>query len=216
MADASAAHGDWHTFDTTVRPFISKHCLDCHDETNKGDVRLDRFADESSLVKELATIDRAAGMLRKHAMPPRKKSQPSEEEVAPVLGWMNAFIARMDRELPPNPGRMVIRRLNRAEYNNTVRDLLGVDFHPADDFPPDDTGFGFDNIGATLSMNPTLMEKYLAAAEKEKAQATAKLGNEAFLAKAPDHVVDKIRGRLAKAEDDIARLAAQLERLPQA
>jgi Protein of unknown function (DUF1587) len=83
----------------------------------------------------------------------------------------------MDRELPPNPGRVVIRRLNRAEYNNTVRDLLGVDFHPADDFPPDDTGFGFDNIGETLSMNPTLMEKYLSAAEK--VARTAVFGTEA-------------------------------------
>jgi hypothetical protein len=149
-----------------VRPFFAKYCLDCHDETKKGDVRLDRFLDERGLIAGMGDIDRAAGMLRKHAMPPRKKSQPGEEEVGPVLGWMEGFIARMDRELPPNPGRVVIRRLNRGEYNNTVRDLLGVDFHPADDFPPDDTGFGFDNIGATLSMNPTLMEKYLAAAEK--------------------------------------------------
>ena len=60
------------------------------------------------------------------------------------------------------------------------------------------------------------LAKDLAAAEKEKAQAKAKLGNEAFLAKAPDHVVEKIRGRLAKADEDIARIAAQLERLPQA
>jgi hypothetical protein len=165
-ADAPAASPDRQSFDKIVRPFFAKYCFDCHDETAKGDVRLDRFGDESSLIQGLDAIDRAAGMLRKHAMPPRKKEQPSAEEVAPVQAWMNAFIARMDRELPPNPGRVVIRRLNREEYNNTVRDLLGVDFHPADDFPPDDTGYGFDNIGATLSMNPTLMEKYLAAAEK--------------------------------------------------
>ena len=60
---------------------------------------------------------------------------------------------------------MTIRRLNRAEYNNTIRDLIGVDFHPADDFPSDDVGYGFDNIGDVLSMPPILMEKYLAAAE---------------------------------------------------
>ena len=60
---------------------------------------------------------------------------------------------------------MTIRRLNRAEYNNTIRDLVGVDFHPADDFPSDDVGYGFDNIGDVLSMPPILMEKYLAAAE---------------------------------------------------
>ena len=60
---------------------------------------------------------------------------------------------------------MTIRRLNRAEYNNTIRDLIGIDFHAADDFPSDDVGYGFDNIGDVLSMPPILMEKYLAAAE---------------------------------------------------
>ena len=59
-----------------------------------------------------------------------------------------------------------MRRLNRAEYNNTVRDLVGVDLKPADDFPQDDTGYGFDTIGAVLSVPPVLMEKYLAAAER--------------------------------------------------
>ena len=64
-----------------------------------------------------------------------------------------------------DPGRVTIRRLNRTEYNNTIRDLIGIDFHPADDFPSDDVGYGFDNIGDVLSMPPILMEKYLAAAE---------------------------------------------------
>ena len=61
---------------------------------------------------------------------------------------------------------MTIRRLNRAEYNNTIRDLMAIDFHPADDFPTDDVGEGFDNIAAVLSLSPILMEKYLAAAEQ--------------------------------------------------
>ena len=65
-----------------------------------------------------------------------------------------------------DPGRVTIRRLNRAEYNNTIRDLCGVDFKPADDFPADDVGYGFDNIGDVLSFPPILLEKYLAAADK--------------------------------------------------
>ena len=68
--------------------------------------------------------------------------------------------------MKPDPGRVTARRLNRVEYNNTVRDLLGVDFKPAADFPADDSGYGFDNIGDVLSLSPVLMEKYLAAAEK--------------------------------------------------
>jgi hypothetical protein len=68
--------------------------------------------------------------------------------------------------IKPDPGRVTARRLNRAEYNHTVRDLLGVDLRPADDFPQDDSGYGFDNIGDVLSLSPVLMEKYLASAER--------------------------------------------------
>src|SRR5205823_6106219 len=70
-----------------------------------------------------------------------------------------------------DPGRVTIRRLNRVEYNNTIRDLVGIDFHAADDFPSDDVGYGFDNIGDVLSMAPILMEKYLDAAERIVAKA---------------------------------------------
>jgi hypothetical protein len=65
-------------------------------------------------------------------------------------------------DTPKDPGRVTVRRLNRAEYNNTVRDLLGVDLKPADEFPADDVGYGFDNIGDVLSVQPILLEKYLA------------------------------------------------------
>ena len=61
---------------------------------------------------------------------------------------------------------MLARRLNRTEYNNSVRDLLGVHSQPADDFPPDDSAFGFDNIAQALSISPSLMEKYLATADR--------------------------------------------------
>ena len=71
----------------------------------------------------------------------------------------------------PNSGRVTLRRLNREEYNNSVRDLFGVDFRPADDFPSDDVGYGFDNIGDVLSISPLLMEKYLDAAETISEQA---------------------------------------------
>ena len=67
---------------------------------------------------------------------------------------------------PPDPGRVTARRLNRTEYNNTIRDLLGVDLRPADDFPQDDSGYGFDNIADVLSLSPVLMEKYMSAAER--------------------------------------------------
>src|SRR5262249_59143596 len=72
---------------------------------------------------------------------------------------------KLDCGKTPNVGRVTVRRLNRSEYNNTIRDLLGVDFQPAADFPNDDVGYGFDNIGDVLSTTPLLFERYLAAAE---------------------------------------------------
>ena len=83
-----------------------------------------------------------------------------------VTAWIEREFQRADAALPPEPGRVTARRLNRAEYNNTVRDLLGVDLRPADDFPQDDSGYGFDNIADALSTSPVLMERYLKAAER--------------------------------------------------
>ena len=96
-------------------------------------------------------------------MPPAtRKDRPNEAERALIERWIETEVFRYDPERP-DPGRVTIRRLNRQEYNNTVRDLMQVNFKPADDFPPDDTGYGFDNIGDVLSLSPLLLEKYLAA-----------------------------------------------------
>src|SRR5262249_20632361 len=103
--------------------------------------------------------------------------RPDPTELNTVLHWIAGEVGgsdkpsestagRGDRPSESNPGRVTARRLNRTEYNNTVRDLLGADFHPAHDFPQDDSGYGFDNIGDVLSLSPVLMEKYLSAAEK--------------------------------------------------
>src|SRR5437660_9601661 len=98
-------------------------------------------------------------------MPPENKPQPSPAERDLITRWVSAFFFPCDCN-HPDPGRVTIRRLNRAEYNNTIRDLLGVKFQPANDFPADDSGYGFDNIGDVLSLSPLLLEKYVGAAEK--------------------------------------------------
>ena len=99
-------------------------------------------------------------------MPPLEEEQPAEEQRQAVAAWIEQDLERIDRETPPDPGRVTARRLNRTEYNNTVRDLLGVDPRPADDFPQDDAGYGFDNIADVLSLSPVLMEKYMTAADR--------------------------------------------------
>jgi hypothetical protein len=147
-----------------VLPFLTRHCFECHTDKKSGGVRLDQFQDQQSLTKGFATLDRVQVVLRKQAMPPRKRPQPTADAVKPVLAWLEGFSERMERA--SRLDRVTMRRLNRAEYNNTIRDLLGVDFKPGDDFPADVPAHGFDNVGSIQSVSPVLVEKYLAAAEK--------------------------------------------------
>src|SRR6185437_5657998 len=95
-----------------------------------------------------------------------ERPRPKVEEIEAFLAAVNGIFAKHDGAARPDPGRVTIRRLNRVEYNNTIRDLVGVDFQPADDFPADDSGYGFDDIGDVLTLPPVLFERYLAAAEK--------------------------------------------------
>ena len=119
-----------------------------------------------ALAEVSAGVKRAVEKLRTGSMPPAGLPRPKQADVDAVIKWMVAAVVRADDQTKPNPGRVTAHRLNRAEYNNTVRDLLGVDIRPADEFPQDDSGYGFDNIGDVLSMSPVLMERYLTAADK--------------------------------------------------
>jgi hypothetical protein len=161
---AASPTAKWDEFHKTVQPFLSKHCYECHGvDDAENDLRLDLFHDEASLDAGSAKLEKALDKLKSHKMPPRDEPQPAEAEVAPVVAWLQTNLAG-DPSAPINPGRVTIRRLNRAEYNNTLRDLLAIDFRPADGFPSDDAGYGFDNNGDVLSLAPVLMEKYLASA----------------------------------------------------
>ncbi len=99
-------------------------------------------------------------------MPPADhEPRPAASEAAALVRWIDQAVFDLDCERMRDPGHVTTRRLNRAEYNNTIRDLLGIPLRPADDFPSDDVGNGFDNMGDVLSLSPLLLEKYLAAAE---------------------------------------------------
>ena len=153
-------------FRSSVAPLLVKYCTSCHGQTKaKGGLNLAAFADERSARSQRKTWERVREYVEGGVMPPEDRPQPSGEEVARLTQWIKVITKPEDCARTFDPGRVTIRRLNRTEYNNTVRDLFGIDFHPADDFPSDDVGYGFDNIGDVLSMPPILMEKYLAAAE---------------------------------------------------
>src|SRR6267143_963838 len=165
------------TFEKAVQPFFANHCYVCHnDERQTGDLSLEPFKTAASLSKDRATMKLILDKLNAGAMPPAKMPRPKPEDVSVVTQWLSHLLAaEAGKRAAPvaaakseemNVGHVTARRLNRVEYDNTVRDLLGVDLHPSDNFPQDDSGYGFDNIGDVLSLSPVLMEKYLAAAEK--------------------------------------------------
>jgi mono/diheme cytochrome c family protein len=154
------------TFRTAVLPILTKYCTGCHGPSKpKAGLNLASFKDETSARSHRKTWERIKEYVEGGLMPPDDRPQPTREEAGQLTGWIRSALKADDCGRTFDPGRVTIRRLNRAEYNNTIRDLISIDFHPADDFPSDDVGYGFDNIGDVLSMPPILLEKYLAAAE---------------------------------------------------
>ncbi|MGC4046644.1 MAG: DUF1592 domain-containing protein [Armatimonas sp.] len=152
--------------DREVLPLIQKYCLGCHTgKQGAGGIALDSDKSLTALLKRRTTWDRVPGTVRDKRMPPVGMPQPTPAERAKIADTLDAAFTQDDCKLN-DPGRVTMRRLNRAEYNNTVHDLLGVFVKPADEFPSDDVGYGFDNIGDVLTISPLLMEKYLTAAEK--------------------------------------------------
>ena len=147
--------------------FFSNYCFQCHGaEKQKADLNLQAHLGEGlPLAADREIWAEALELMREGEMPPENKEQPPAELRAAVIADLTARVAAFDASVPDTPGRVTVRRLNREEYNRTVRDLLAIDFRPADDFPPDEISFGFDNIGDALTISPLLMEKYLDAAE---------------------------------------------------
>jgi hypothetical protein len=146
----------------TVAPILEEFCARCHtDKTAKGGVAFDR--PEAELLKDRELWLKALKVLRAGMMPPQGKPRPTAEQLARVEEWIKRSAFGIDPK-NPDPGRVTLRRLNRVEYRNTIRDLMGIDFNTDAVFPADDTGHGFDNIGDVLTISPLLLEKYVAAA----------------------------------------------------
>jgi len=161
-------------FRKDVQPFLRKHCAQCHSAKAKvANLDVERFKSAESVLAEQDVWDKIVRKVRAGEMPPKPLPAPSAPEVKAVLDWLHAEYSRFDQGGKHDPGRITARRLNRAEYNNTIRDLTGLDLRPADQFPPDDSGYGFDNIGDVLSLSPALMEKYLNAAMRVTREAVA-------------------------------------------
>ena len=158
------------SFEKDVTPLLQKYCYDCHgDGAHKGGVQLDGFQSDADL-RDPALWLRVLRNTRAHIMPPADEDVLAEADIDQLAAWIKRDAFGLDPRFP-DPGRVTVRRLNRVEYRNTVRDLLGIEFDTLKEFPADDTGHGFDNIGDVLTISPMLLEKYLDAAQEVVARA---------------------------------------------
>jgi hypothetical protein len=157
---SAAAH-----FRKSIQPVLNKYCSDCHEDgMHKGNVSFDELGADADLVANQALWSKVLKNVRAGLMPPENKDRPDPAERQRLEAWIKYEAFGIDPK-NPDPGRVTVRRLNRIEYRNTVQDLMGVEFDTETEFPQDDSGYGFDNIGDVLTVSPMLLEKYFAAAQ---------------------------------------------------
>ncbi len=149
-----------------ARQILTQYCFDCHaDGSSEGQFAIDELLAESDSEEVRRRWWKVLKNVRAEMMPPKsvEKMQPAVREQ--LLHWMQRSTLHLDQN-NPDPGQVTLRRLNRTEYRNTIRDLMGIEFASEVEFPPDDTGHGFDTVADAMSVSPLLMEKYLLAAEQ--------------------------------------------------
>ncbi len=170
--DQAASHADAPSllesrFREQVRPFLEGHCLGCHGaQKPKGDTNLSVFTTAAAVAGDLPRWELVQEQLENRTMPPAKaKTQPSADARAAILSWISELRRAEAARSAGDPGPVPVRRLSNAEYDNTIRDLTGVDIRPTREFPVDPANAaGFDNSAESLAMSPALMKKYLEAA----------------------------------------------------
>jgi hypothetical protein len=165
---ARAGEADAPSYGARVRPLLDSYCFKCHGPVKpKHGVNLEKFRDTASIHREPKLWRTVLAQLNERAMPPEDKPQPTDAQRAMLINWIQHTLNNPDpTAFAKDPGRVTIRRLNRSEYNNTVRDLFDVAVKPAETFPADGAGGGgFDNNADTLFIPPILLEQYLAAAD---------------------------------------------------
>jgi hypothetical protein len=161
-------------YGTEIRPLLRHYCFECHSgEDSEADIDLDSFKEVADIRRATKVWIKVAEMLSSRQMPPRKSDQPDAGQQRQLEHWVQGFLAAEARLRAGDPGRVVLKRLNNAEYNYTVRDLTGIEsLDPTRQFPVDGAaGEGFTNTGAAQVMSPALLTKYLDAAKEVAAHA---------------------------------------------
>ena len=153
-------------FTQTVRPFLARHCNGCHTGASPAaQFNLAPYATMDDVVRDYAHWDLVLQRVSAGEMPPKAMKQPSPAERKQIVDWIQAMRTSEAEKNAGDPGPVLARRLNNAEYNYSIRDLTGVDLRPTREFPVDPANpAGFDNSGESLTMSPALLNKYLQAA----------------------------------------------------
>ena len=151
-------------YQKVITPILKSHCYECHgDGARKAGLAFDELVTKDQILRDPQLWLKVLRNTRSHVMPPPDEAQPTAAELLALEQWIKTSGFGLDPK-QADPGRVTIRRLNRTEYRNTLRDLIGVDFDADAMLPPDDVGYGFDNIGDVLSISPMRMEKFIEAA----------------------------------------------------
>ncbi len=163
----AVAASDDSAFHAAADPVFKTTCFGCHNpQLSSGGMNIQVFLDPQSLVTHRDGWEVILQKLRTGEMPPPGIPKPAPALRDALVGYVQGRLDAMDQTAPADPGIVVAHRLNRYEYRNTVRDLLAVDFQADRNFPTDDSGYGFDNIGSVLTVSPLLMSKYMTAAQR--------------------------------------------------
>ena len=164
-------------FKAATQSLFQYTCGECHNSAElAGGLDVALYSSPDSLTVDPARWELILAKLKSGEMPPLDVERP-DAEIKTLISFLETEFARADAAMKPDPGRVTARRLNRAEYTNTIRDLLAIEFRADKNFPTDDSGEGFDNIGEILTVSPILMEKYMSAAARiaDRAIAAVKL-----------------------------------------
>jgi PAS domain-containing protein len=153
-----------------LQPFLNTYCIRCHGpEAQKADRRFDKLSLTAATVDDAELLQEILDQLNLAAMPPEDEKQPTKAELKSVISILTTILAKAREESRQHVGKVVMSRLNRSEYRNTIRDLFQlkmIDFDPTTTFPADDSTDGFDNVGEGLLTSDYLLRNYLEAARR--------------------------------------------------
>lgn len=154
-------------FKTKVKPFLETHCIDCHGpDVQKAGLRLDTLAADFRDTQSAAAWVRVHDKIASGEMPPKKRKQPPKADVETTTQFLHRELHAASLKQQQEKGRVVVRRLNGTEYENTIHELLGTRVPLKEMLPEDNSTAGFDNVGDALDLSPTHLLLYQAAAEK--------------------------------------------------